>query len=1552
MLLDYNRRECHQVLRRLELEAYGKIVAVFRAQGPLTWEKKKLLSKLQRLLSISTDRHKAEVRRALNDEELATISETICGKEANEDWILEGKRLVPLLHRPSPQTAFLSDANKASYEQLIQNYRLPPPSETAVRISSQESPRKSSKLRESPLKENYIPSKVVVSEKSTETSDYCVDVSVAVSQDRDSRSSDLVPRAEIEVTCESNAPCSPYLSDDIPNGHIGMKSQSSDYATGPIKTLTGVFDSSQGGHCTAYRRSSFDQDASRISSINESGTNPNVPASVSRNDGQSYNKLHDLVLSSNLKPLSTESNSRKNSVSASFGNENSTTSSTLLSLVHTAPAFPATSARHPFSLNQTQISGASSVSTDNSTVVTNQITGSSGQFVQRGARQNQPTFSPLKGPQIANVPANRPATHVSVPQQINRTSQSHLVLQMSRSTTDVAESSEQGICYQRSNSASGRAVFTPKKPSAPGITRNYSISGSTHINNFRSSTLVTRTQHANAAVRLHSDHLESAPRLSATNISVVPNHQAVPVTNRQSTLNAMVLPSTESSRLIGGPQYSSQNFTSGAQTFKTAVPVVAVSSNHITTGSQSVPTLSLASDNLPTNIHLGKRVYSPASALVTPVSSAPSNILTSNNVIVFQRTLGRKAPSASATPTIKLSSSTVSALQSPLVSSASVISGSIAGRPIRIVGVPTATLPTVATTSASDLPISTGAPSLTTAEATVVRPAAANEPLLQSANEKISNILSRASRLGAMLEVDLDADNYTNQFPTACPTQSTTSLTVSSCISLSQTPVSNEVISEQDNATMTSAVSLGTFKASQSASAMTERQTTNVDPNNTNLTTDPLTTGTEIMKETHGASKVGQLRAILGLVPPPPPPPAAPQVMEETISEISTDFPASLVSKDESDLSDPPEAKRPRFSPPTPSASAEIPLQQQRLSESLTVTVESDVSHAGTSSISLIQEIMRNISAIAASFVRYAGFRGDESEAFVNAFSTDCSIIDQLRSIRRWAASIMMITNEDSTPVHTAEQHIQMQTEALTAVTNFIDSLLLVIFREGNLSHQWRSAPKLTQSQALSALFISLQCVNNLFSSARTLEHKIPPRCVQSMLSVLLSGHRPLFLLSQYSQIHFLPEFLVEHGRLTSYTSLLIYSVLLELQPQDTDANREGLQLLREKLIQDGEVFGSLLYYSSASVPSSEQRKYHYKLLLCRLDEVLSYSKEVIRPTGVCDFNVESDYVNAIIRATGIVLLLRHYEGIEKLDQGEENSQSAGHRRLPTTVKPCLAFWRSLSVGSQKHSIDSVLQSLTTTFISHSQHWFTCLKVNAGEVNETDKQKLQVSSEDEYPYAFLRGVIHILSELVFSSTGSLEYDHCNTHQPRATPTLDVSFSRATQLWDGLCDLLVMLAYGEARFDHLYAEPIPSSEFPVKRMVNGAECSVQPSRLAKKFPTMKATSPFSVVQAIGFKHDCIRCMAGLISPFPQLSLRLASHAFQVLSAPSASDSEVCPSRAFEALLEATNRDTSNPLACEWAILVTKLALKPDSQDEEAVKGAKLLGGRLNDLQLLR
>jgi len=51
------------------------MVSVLRAQGPFTNEKQKLLQELAKILHISNERHRAEIRRAVNDEKLATIAE-------------------------------------------------------------------------------------------------------------------------------------------------------------------------------------------------------------------------------------------------------------------------------------------------------------------------------------------------------------------------------------------------------------------------------------------------------------------------------------------------------------------------------------------------------------------------------------------------------------------------------------------------------------------------------------------------------------------------------------------------------------------------------------------------------------------------------------------------------------------------------------------------------------------------------------------------------------------------------------------------------------------------------------------------------------------------------------------------------------------------------------------------------------------------------------------------------------------------------------------------------------------------------------------------------------------------------------------------------------------------------------------------------------------------------------------------------------------------------------------------------------------------------------
>ncbi|CAH1781802.1 unnamed protein product [Owenia fusiformis] len=129
-LLDMTRDDSKRVLRRLELEAYSSLVSALRAQGDLTSAKKSFLQNAQNLFSISTERHRAEVRRAINDEKLTTIADNMSGPVTDSEWLVEGRRLIPLMPRLVPQTAFTLTANHLANIQAEKNFVMPNPSQT------------------------------------------------------------------------------------------------------------------------------------------------------------------------------------------------------------------------------------------------------------------------------------------------------------------------------------------------------------------------------------------------------------------------------------------------------------------------------------------------------------------------------------------------------------------------------------------------------------------------------------------------------------------------------------------------------------------------------------------------------------------------------------------------------------------------------------------------------------------------------------------------------------------------------------------------------------------------------------------------------------------------------------------------------------------------------------------------------------------------------------------------------------------------------------------------------------------------------------------------------------------------------------------------------------------------------------------------------------------------------------------------------------------------------------------------------------------------------
>ena len=55
---------------------------------------------------------------------------SMCGPSTDADWLIEGRRLIPLMPRLVPQTAFTVTANQAVNLQVEKNAALPNPAQT------------------------------------------------------------------------------------------------------------------------------------------------------------------------------------------------------------------------------------------------------------------------------------------------------------------------------------------------------------------------------------------------------------------------------------------------------------------------------------------------------------------------------------------------------------------------------------------------------------------------------------------------------------------------------------------------------------------------------------------------------------------------------------------------------------------------------------------------------------------------------------------------------------------------------------------------------------------------------------------------------------------------------------------------------------------------------------------------------------------------------------------------------------------------------------------------------------------------------------------------------------------------------------------------------------------------------------------------------------------------------------------------------------------------------------------------------------------------------
>jgi len=109
----------------LGVNSYSQIVSAFRAQGDLTEDKLTILPVLQNTFGISRERHTAEIKRALYDEQLSEIATRFISKISfsiiksfvllfsinpssdTTNWEIEANNICPtIVHRP-PNTKYV-----------------------------------------------------------------------------------------------------------------------------------------------------------------------------------------------------------------------------------------------------------------------------------------------------------------------------------------------------------------------------------------------------------------------------------------------------------------------------------------------------------------------------------------------------------------------------------------------------------------------------------------------------------------------------------------------------------------------------------------------------------------------------------------------------------------------------------------------------------------------------------------------------------------------------------------------------------------------------------------------------------------------------------------------------------------------------------------------------------------------------------------------------------------------------------------------------------------------------------------------------------------------------------------------------------------------------------------------------------------------------------------------------------------------------------------------------------------------------------------------------
>ncbi|VDQ00755.1 unnamed protein product [Trichobilharzia regenti] len=607
----------------------------------------------------------------------------------------------------------------------------------------------------------------------------------------------------------------------------------------------------------------------------------------------------------------------------------------------------------------------------------------------------------------------------------------------------------------------------------------------------------------------------------------------------------------------------------------------------------------------------------------------------------------------------------------------------------------------------------------------------------------------------------------------------------------------------------------------------------------------------------------------------------------------------------------------------------------------------------------------------------------DVLKEFTSVFSEDeLSISNSLRSLRQWAASVPDLLTDE----RIYDRVNQCRINVFITLKNFLDSLLLWLFNKDCITKDWQSLPVNIQSNVILSLSICFQVIINLLSESI---HSVETFNANSLLTILLSGSRPLILLTDYGMVLWRDKcHCVNHNRVSSHYSYLLYLLFLRIEQTGDKMHEYVLQNILSKIMQNQSVISGLMI--GACEPSENSpvpaRQLHYQLLVTQLATDLV--KYTTIPSSEKSFSNIAEILSPVVNITGVALLLLSEDQTDQLSSSSQTQCVVG-RILPTSVKSCLGYWLSFLAMLHASEMADVMDILLLDLSQLSVSWIKELI----EYSPADEIGLGLGRKNSDCFPLLKlsvcskvTIVDLNSEVIISSATdvhcsdsdkqlpcdelqSLSISQDNGDSIKTEQKMPISQECAGQLWKLLCNILVGLHYGIVKIEETYnISDSLEGNLPLRNdPVEEKDFKVHASRLAKKMVLLPRTSAFSLVQAVGFKQDVIRCMVGLITQFPQLSLALAQHKFNISeyltrrtsmnidvdnisTLPDSSSSPMSSTTsflsAFEVILDSTNRDPFNSFCAEWAILLIRLALKssnhPDSSEAIAILSSKLNG----------